>query len=69
MGFYDTYRGALKDFLSALDTLSNARLTHYIIYPVTFERYLRTLLYDLLKMPLFPDMVTVTVQNYFGFFY
>ena len=38
MGFYDTYVGTFKDFLSALDALSNAELTHHIIDLITLER-------------------------------
>ena len=50
MGFYDIYSIAFKDFHSALDALSNARLTHLIIHPVTLETYLREILYDLQKL-------------------
>ena len=57
MGFYDRYPNAFEDFLSALDALSNVRLRHQIIDPVTFERYLRIISYDLKKTSLNYDLV------------
>ena len=41
MGFPDKYRKEFEDFLLALNTLSNARLTNKIIDPVTLERHIR----------------------------
>ena len=46
---YDTYIRAIEKFLSALDALLNARLTPQIIDPVTLERYLKAITYDLQK--------------------
>ena len=48
--FYDTYSRASKNFLSEVEILSNARLTHHIIDPVTLQRYLRPIPYALHKM-------------------
>ena len=42
-GILPLYIRAFEDFLSALDTLSNAGLTHQIIDSVTLERYLRAI--------------------------
>ena len=42
---YLTYTSAFEDFSSALDALSNARLTHQIIDPITLERYFRAIAY------------------------
>ena len=43
VSFYDMYSRAFDNFLPALDALSNIRLTHQIINPVTLERYLRAI--------------------------
>ena len=43
VGFYATYIRAFEDFLSAMDALSNAFLTHQIIDPPTLDRYLRVI--------------------------
>ena len=51
VGFCDIKNRAFEDFLSALDALSNARLTQQIIDPVSPERYLRAIAYDLQKTP------------------
>ena len=47
--FNDTYTRAFQDFLSALDALSNAWLTHQVTALVAMERYLRAITYDLHK--------------------
>ena len=39
--FCGTYM--FEDFTSTLDTLSDARPTHYIINPATFERYVKAI--------------------------
>ena len=44
MEFYNIYSRTFKDFLLALDALSNARLTHETIDLVTLEIYLITIL-------------------------
>ena len=38
-GFCETYSKTFEDFLSALDAVSNDKLTYKIIDPVTLERY------------------------------
>ena len=46
MPFNDIYSRAFGDFIPSLDVLSNARLMHQIINPVTLGRYHRTISYD-----------------------
>ena len=58
-----------EDFISALDAVSNARLTHQIINPPTLDYYLRAVFYDLQKTAPHYEFVlgilTTTMQNYY----
>ena len=60
--FHDTYTRAFENFLSALEALANARLTHQIIDQVTLERYLWAIAYDLQKISTNFELVFIHIH-------